>query len=329
MSFRRDKKEFFMRKELAGTYTDLDQGAVGVKARSEGGGIIEYELFKDDLVLEIKYMDRHGTSQNGKAMLRPVVSSVVRLDGLLPSNSYVIYLAALNCYSGLSTEGLISLAKSATPEQIERFLSEKILPTRHLSVVEHIPPAFLIDGISRVCSHQLVRHRHFSFSQASQRYIDFAKIKLDEEQMVFPFIIPPKIRANPGFVMTYVSAIRETLSGYYTLRSGGIFPEDARFLFPNATATRLVMSGNHRVWMEMIPKRTCATAQWEIDMVATKITQQLLETDRVLYESVGPTCSKGKCDQGKRSCGIKLNAPLSEFFDKGYLPHDKLVFGMR
>lgn len=319
-----------MRKELPNTYTDLGDGRLRMKARTPKGEIVEYELDRSDLILDVNYTDGQGTSRIGRAILQPVVSNVIRVDKILPSGLNLFYLAALNCYSALSTPELLAKAKSASGQEIKQFLGPNILQTGHLSVVEHRGPSFLVEGISRACSHQFVRHRLLTFSQQSQRYLDFAKPpKLDREEMIFPFIVPPSIRWQPEKVELFLSGIRNALSGYFSLRAEGVFPEDARFLLPNAAATRLVVSGNTRVWLELIPKRACARAQWEIDMTITEIAHRLWQEMPTIFEEVGLPCSKGKCDQGKRSCGVPLNKPLSAFFEDLNYPHDMLVFGMR
>ncbi len=319
-----------MRKELPGTYTELKNGDFEIKARTSQGEIIQYSLKEKDLILDVDYVDKQGRSRQGRVFLKPVVAQVWRVDTLLPSDLHLYYLASLNCYSGLQTEDLIAKAKSANEQEINQFLRENIIPTGHWSIIEHRGPSFLIEGISRACSHQFVRHRLLSFSQQSQRYVDsVAPSKLEKEEMIFPFVIPPSIRAQPDLIKEFLSGLKESLKRYYFLRANNVFPEDARFLLPNATATRLVVSGNRRVWLELIPKRTCGRAQWEIDIVISEIARQLWEEMPVVFQQAGPPCSGEKCNQGKRSCGLPLKKPLSAFFNDPVYPHDKLIFGAR
>lgn len=319
-----------MRKELSDTYTLKDDGGVGVKARKPEGGVIQYDLTKRDLKLEVPYMDSQGTKKTGEVLLRPVVASVLRVDNILPSENHLFYLAALNCYTGLSTDKLVKKAKEDSKEEINRFLAENVTATGHWSVLEHRGPSFLIDGVSRAYSHQQVRHRLLSFSQQSQRYLDLANSnRMEKGETIFPFIVPPSIRCQPELVEQFLETIKTSLSGYYSLRAQGAYPEDARFLFPNAANTRILISGNHRVWLELIPKRTCGRAQWEIDMVVTEIARQLFENLPNIYYQVGPVCSSGNCDQGKRSCGHPLKNSLAAFYNDDNYPHDQLIFGMR
>lgn len=319
-----------MRKELPNTYTPLERGGIGIRARTPDGQVVEHEIVPGDLTLDVVYTDKQGTPNNGKVVLRPVTAEVLRVDQILPSDLSLMYLGALNCYSDLETPDLVANARSASQDEMGQFLQNNIISTGHWSVVEHRGPSFLIGGVSRAFSHQLVRHRLLSFSQQSQRYLDFGDTKkMRGQEAVIPFIIPPSIRYKPEFVETFLKGVKNVVGGYFSLRAGGAFPEDARFLLPNAAATRLIVSGNRRVWLELIPKRTCARAQWEIDMVITEVARKLWEEIPAIFERVGPACSSNKCDQGKRSCGVTLNQPLSEFFEDSVYPHDHLIFGMR
>jgi thymidylate synthase (FAD) len=317
-----------VRKELPNTYTFLDGGAIGVRARTPSGEIIEYEIPKKDLLVEFSFTDSQGTSHNRRAILRPETVKVTRVDNILPDDLQLFYLAATTCYSGATGEELIQRAKEVDRERVERLVRE-IVASGHLSIVEHgRGPCFFVEGISRSCSHQAVRHRIFTYSQQSQRYVGLFPKPSSEGEAVFPFVIPPGVRAEPELLEHFLGGVRGSLSSYYSLMAGGLFPEDARFLLPNAAVTRMVESGNYRAFMEMIPKRTCARAQWEIDMVATEIAHQLSQDLPDVFRQVGPACSLGKCDQGKRSCGVPLNKPLSAFFGDPVYPHDHLIFGM-
>lgn len=322
-----------MRSEFPNTYIYQDDGSVLVRARSPEGDVVENKFKHEDLSLDIEFIGSEGKLEQGRVGLKPVVSRVRRLDKEL-SPLRIKYLAALNCYTSKSTQELIDLAKSKPADEIRGFLERQILATGHGSVMEHAGPCFILDGISRVESHQDVRHRHRSYSQQSQRYLDFARSRMVEQgKAEFPFIIPPRIRVEQAKLDMYLHSIKEGLQTYYDLRADGVFPEDARFLFPNAAATRIVMSGNERAWREVFAQRTCARAQWEIDITTTEIARQIWDDERIFVAETGPACSLGKCDQGKRTCGVPLEGSLAEVFDNlnpdDSYPHDELIFGMR
>ena len=150
----------------------------------------------------------------------------------------------------------------------------------HHSVFEHIYFTFRIDGISRACSHQLVRHRMCSFTQRSQRYCD---------EDGFEYVTPPSIRKKYE-VGTYDYAMFETNDNYEDLQRIGIPNEDARYVLPNACATSLYLSCNLRELIHICNERLCSKAQWEIRELVEKMVE-LVEPD--LRFMLVPKCKSG------------------------------------
>jgi thymidylate synthase (FAD) len=132
----------------------------------------------------------------------------------------------------------------------------------HESIIEHASATFEVSGLSRVCSHQLVRHRLASYSQESQRYVD-----LSEPEMV----IPPSIEAQPEARAIWDRLVGQMAEAYRDLRALGINKEDARFLLPNATATRIVVTMNFRELLHFFRVRIHPAAQWEIRDLAMRM----------------------------------------------------------
>lgn len=147
----------------------------------------------------------------------------------------------------------------------------------HLSVFEHIYFTFKIEGISRACSHQLVRHRHCSFTQRSQRYCSE-----DGFQYVTPKTIPDNLFAVD----------MQTIGDWYEdYQSGGAPNEDARYILPNACATSLYLSCNLRELIHMANERLCTRAQWEI----RELVQQMCKlVDPKLQFMLVPKCKSGR-----------------------------------
>ncbi|MFP4344519.1 MAG: FAD-dependent thymidylate synthase [Anaerolineales bacterium] len=129
----------------------------------------------------------------------------------------------------------------------------------HESIIEHAAATFAVSGISRACSHQLVRHRIASYSQESQRYVDLA----DPE-----WVLPEAIAQDPEARRTFEALLEEVQATYRTLREQGIRKEDARFVLPNATATRIVVTMNFRELRHFFKIRITPEAQWEIRRMA-------------------------------------------------------------
>ena len=144
-------------------------------------------------------------------------------------------------------------------EEVERLIN-LAWKRRHMSVFEHATFTFTIEGISRSCSHQLVRHRFFSFTQQSQRYV-----KLTNSNA---FVTPPTITANAEAEQVYNEALHSIYSAYQKLLDLKIPEEDARFLLPNATETKIVATANARELIHFFSLRLASDAQWEIRQLA-------------------------------------------------------------
>ncbi|MCD6107836.1 MAG: FAD-dependent thymidylate synthase [Caldisericaceae bacterium] len=128
----------------------------------------------------------------------------------------------------------------------------------HFSVFEHISFTFAVEGISRSCSHQFVRHRFFAFTQQSQRFI---------KESDFPYIVPESIKNKKESYKLYTETM-EYLKDVYKKLSDEVAIEDARFILPNATETKLVATANGRELMHFFHERISKYAQWEIRKVA-------------------------------------------------------------
>ncbi|MCD6289605.1 MAG: FAD-dependent thymidylate synthase [Anaerolineae bacterium] len=136
--------------------------------------------------------------------------------------------------------------------------------------IQHNTATFLIEGISRSASHQIVRHRLASISQESQRYVSLTKGG-------WGVVIPPSIAEKPEAKRIMDEVWENLTKAYGDLRSLGIRKEDARFLLPNATETRMVISMNFAAWRHFCWLRCDQAAQWEVRAVAYDILQHLYE----------------------------------------------------
>lgn len=145
---------------------------------------------------------------------------------------------------------------------------ERCFKNGHLSVFEHASVTFLVEGISRSCSHQLVRHRLASYSQLSQRYVKGLPLE----------VVVPKSITGHAFDI-FINAVEECERTYEELLDLGVNPEDARYIFPNATETSLVVTMNWRELFHFLDLRTDKAAQWEIRELAFKMIEQLHEND--------------------------------------------------
>lgn len=136
-------------------------------------------------------------------------------------------------------------------------------------LVDHGSATFFFEGISRACTHQLVRHRLASFSQESQRYVDLAKGE-------WGAVVPHAVLENPAAQRIMDRAWAELQDNYLALRKLGIRKEDARFLLPNAAETRIVATMNFAAWQHFLWLRAVdRAAQWEIRQMGQRALEML------------------------------------------------------
>ncbi len=165
----------------------------------------------------------------------------------------------------------------------------------HFSVLEHASFTFGIEGISRACSHQLVRHRLASYSQQSQRYVS--------QKERFEAVTPPSIACRPELRERYEGLLEEIHRVYGQFLDAGVPAEDARFVLPNAAATKLVVTMNARELHHFFNLRCCRRAQWEIRAVARDMLRLVRRKAPVLFAKAGPGCLRGACPEGAMTCG--------------------------
>lgn len=157
-----------------------------------------------------------------------------------------------------------------------------ILEVGHLSVFEHASVTFYLTGISRSLTHELIRHRHFSYSQLSQRYVPEGDAAMVE---------PDVIAADPELHATFLAATDAAVRAYTELLDGlerrfadgehatlrrKQARQAARAVLPNATETRIVVTGNYRAWRHFVAMRASEHADVEIRELAVTCLRELL-----------------------------------------------------
>lgn len=169
------------------------------------------------------------------------------------------------------------------------------LSSGHESVIEHAVFCFAISGISRACSHQLVRHRIASYSQQSQRYV-----MMDG----FEYVTPESIdKASDDVFNEYLSLMDAIDKTYQSFIERGIPEEDARYVLPNACCTNIIMTMNGRQLRKFFMLRCCNRAQWEIRKMANLMLAEVKQIAPTIFENAGASCDVlGYCPE-QRSCG--------------------------
>ncbi|GIW60476.1 MAG: flavin-dependent thymidylate synthase [Patescibacteria group bacterium] len=219
----------------------------------------------------------------------------------------LIWLAARTCYSSDMPEQLWDdyVLGKIPLSQVLRVLSH-VITSGHHSTIEHINFTFTISGVSRVLTHQLVRHRiGIAFDQQSQRYV-----RPDGD-----VVVPPSIANNPNAMSIYNKCVDSASCAYQQLVRLGVPEEDARFLLPQATKTNLIMTVNLRQLIHISSLRLCTLAQWEIRRLFKKIRKEMLAFDPLFGRLLTPKCVwMGYCDEKRNAdghCKIRPYRPSS------------------
>ena len=238
------------------------------------------------------------------------MSLKVKIIAHTPNPEEVVAQAAKLCYSPVGVDGIM---EKLTPEKIEKFVNN-LASIGHESPFEHVSFTFAVEGVSRALSHQLVRHRIASYSQQSQRYV--------KEDNNFEFITPkiidimgPKatqeykddMKAIHDMYLKWQKQIKEFVEAtdYPTngMNAEKVANENARYVLPNACETKVVFTMNVRALYNFFSKRCCNRAQEEIRDLADEMLKQVKEIAPILFKNAGAPCVRGKCPEGKMTCG--------------------------
>jgi thymidylate synthase (FAD) len=208
-----------------------------------------------------------------------------------PEPEKTIAMAARLCYS---PSGVLQLKQKLDSMSVEK-LVRKIVRMGHHSVLEHVSFTFGIEGISRATSHQLVRHRLASYSQQSQRYVVF-KDSIN-------YITPPTVEQNKEAKNIFEKITSECFEAYQKLIKLGVPVEDARYVLPNASETRIMVTMNARELLHFFKLRGCRRAQWEIRALSMEMLSIVKNIAPIVFEKAGPGCLTGGCTEGEFYCG--------------------------
>lgn len=219
-----------------------------------------------------------------------------------PNPEETVAMAAKLCYSPSDIEALRE--KVSTKDQ--KSFVERLMKMGHMSPVEHATFTFAIEGISRACSHQLVRHRLASYSQQSQRYVSERS-----QESIFDYIIPPSIAGDKEAKKAFEKFMTQAQKAYDLLVmnlnkrgiSGEAASQDARFVLPNAAETKIIATMNARELLHFFRQRCCLRAQWEIRQMADEMLKLVVKTSPVIFRRSGPGCISGPCPEGEYTCG--------------------------
>lgn len=230
----------------------------------------------------------------------------VKLIAHTPDPEKVVASAANLCYSGSDIDSLFNGMTSGKAGKMIKMLESM----GHESPFEHVSFTFAIEGVSRSLLAQITRHRLASFSVQSQRYVRNDNLTVVE---------PEAIENNPKCQKIFEETMDAMYSAYTRITailkeqyiaegmnetdSEKKAIEDARFVLPNAATTKMIVTMNARELLHFFSMRTCNRAQWEIRELAECMMTLAYKAAPNLFSNAGPSCVKGKCTEGVKSCG--------------------------
>jgi thymidylate synthase (FAD) len=241
----------------------------------------------------------------------PEATLKVKLISMTENPISVIYASCKQCYSANFAGDIFEEVvndSSSLPKQID--FVERIMASGHQSPLEHVNFTFAIEGVSRACTHQLVRHRIASYSQQSQRYV---------KEKDFDYVIPPTIKKDERLLVLFENFMKDCQKRYSEIVegfkqkniSGEKAYQDARFILPNAAETKIVVTMNARELLHFFNVRCCARSQWELRHLAEEMLKIVKEKLPAIFGRSGAKCENlGYCPEGEKfTCG---RYPLKE-----------------
>lgn len=191
-----------------------------------------------------------------------LLPDLMRLDDWSAEGEDVMEFAGRSCYQ--------SFHKPNPATRANKDYLAHIIESGHGSVLEHAQATFYIEGVSRALTHELIRHRHLSYSQMSQRFVDESSLSI---------VVPPAFEGDPEAVEILKKQADKAVKKYNALvmrlESQGYkrkaAREAARAVLPNMTETKIVVTGNCRAWRDFLYKRLDPSADREIQQLSREL----------------------------------------------------------
>ena len=221
----------------------------------------------------------------------------VQLITHTPEPERLVAAAAKLCYSNANMQDVLAISG----EDAAKFIAK--LPEAHKSPLEHVSFTFAIEGVSRALLAQITRHRIASFSVQSQRYV---------YSNHFGYMIPQTVAENDEALDEYQHLMYLIQIIYNGLCELGVPAEDARFVLPNACATRMIVTMNARELLHFFSLRCCKRAQWEIRAVADEMLRLCKEAAPTIFAKAGAACVRGSCPEGDMGCKGKMEEKAND-----------------
>ena len=145
------------------------------------------------------------------------------------------------------------------------------------ALLDHVMYMFEIEDVSRVTTHQLVRHRMASYDQESQRFSAATKESS---------VTPKSVQSNKAANEAYDQGLKAVYDAYEKMVAAGVPKEDARYILPNGIKTKILMTVSGKALMHLVWQRTALQAQWEIRELANELLRCAKETTPELWNKI-------------------------------------------
>jgi thymidylate synthase (FAD) len=162
-------------------------------------------------------------------------------------------------------------------DSVKRALEERRFAFDPEILLDHVVYSFEIEDVSRVTTHQLVRHRMASYDQESQRFSAATREGA---------VTPPNIQTNKAAMEAYESGLKSVYEAYEKIVAAGVPKEDARYILPNAIKTKVLMTLSAKALMHLVWQRTAMQAQWEIRELAGELLRNAKEATPELWNKI-------------------------------------------
>ncbi len=203
-------------------------------------------------------------------------ANLLRIDGATATD-----LAGVEALRHIEWCGRIShrSEESQGSDSWERFIRAVVLQHGDWSIVEHATATvdMLVD---RGITHEVVRHRLFGFTQESTRFVNY-------EKKMPPSFIQPEFKTDLAKTH-WNAAIQASEFAYRAMLMAGETPQIARSVFPNALASRIIITGNLRNWRHFLLMRTTKEAHPQMRQVTIPLLAEFKAKIPILYEDIEP-----------------------------------------
>ena len=215
--------------------------------------------------------------EQGKVEEVNIVKPYARLMGLDTREQGIELLRKIEWCGRISHRS----EEAQSEDSWKRFIPAVVVDRGDWSITEHASATvdMLVD---RGITHEVVRHRLFSFTQESTRFVNY------EKKMPPSFIAAVDGDDHPIAYQAWTSSVAHSENVYREMLDEKLPPQIARSVFPNALASRIIITGNLRNWRHFFMMRTCREAHPQMREVTIPLLQEFQAKIPILYDDIVP-----------------------------------------